>query len=194
MGVAMIPDWLSFVDVAFLGVALLFAWGGSQKGFAAQVAHILTFLIMGGFLFFAYPAIYSYLAGIFRNLDEAYLMWLLLVCLVALAFGVFVLSCKLLASLLKAQISERSDHVYGFMLGFVRGALVALFAMIFIVMLGPPRFYDTFRMKSYIGKQVCYNLVPRVQPHLNRGTLEGKVNQWKQKLLEQEQAGELETF
>jgi len=188
----MLPDWLSFVDVAFVGVALLFAWGGSQKGFAAQVAHILTFLIMGGFLFFAYPAIYGYLSGIFRNLEEAYLMWLLLVGLAVLGFGVFVLSCKMLVSLLKAQISDRSDHFYGFMLGFIRGALVALFAMIFIVMLGPPRFYDNFRMKSYVGKVVCYNLVPRVQPHLNRATLEDKVNQWKQKLLEQEEAGTLE--
>lgn len=188
----MIPEWLSFVDLTFLGVALLFAWGGSQKGFAGQVAHIVTFLISGGFLFFAYPAIYRYLSKVFRNLEEAYLMWLLLVCLVALAVGVFFLMTKMLSSVLKAQISERSDHFYGFILGFMRGALVALFAMIFIVMLGPPRFYDSFRMKSYIGKQVCYNLVPRVQPHLNRATLEAKANQWKQKLLEQEEAGVLE--
>ena len=188
----MIPEWLSFIDVAFLGAALLFAWGGFQKGFAAQIAHILTCLIMGVFLFFAYPAIYNFLSGIFRNLEEAYLMWLLLVCLAALTFGVFVLSNKMLASLLKAQISKRSDHVYGFMLGFIRGALVALFAMIFIVMLGPPRFYDSFRMKSYVGRQVCYNLVPRIQPHLNRATLEGKVKEWKLKLLEQQEAGVLE--
>ena len=188
----MTPDWLSFVDVTFFGVALLFSWGGCQKGFAGQVAHILTCLIMGGFLFFAYPAIYNYLSGIFRNLEEAYLMWLLLICLAALTFGVFVLSSKMLTSVLKAQISKRSDHIYGFMLGFVRGALVALFAMIFIVMLGPPRFYDTFRTKSYVGKQVCYKLVPRIQPHLNRATLEEKVKEWKQKLLEQQEAGVLE--
>lgn len=188
----MIPDWLSFVDVAFLGVALLFAWGGFQKGFAGQMAHILTFLIMGGFLFFAYPAIYNYLATIFRNLEEAYLMWLLLICMAALTFGVFVLSTKMLASLLKTQISDRSDHAYGFMLGCIRGALVALFAMIFIVMLGPPRFYDSFRVKSYIGKQVCYNLVPRIQPHLNRSTLESQVKEWKRQLLEQQEAGKLE--
>ena len=188
----MIPDWFSFVDIAYLGVALLFAWGGFQKGFAGQVAHIMTFLFMGGFLFFAYPAIYSYLSRVFRNLEEAYLMWLLLICLAALTFGVFVLSSKMLASVLKTQISDRSDHAYGFVLGFIRGALVALFAMIFIVMLGPPKFYDSFRVKSYIGKQVCYNLVPRIQPHLNRATLEAKVKEWKQKLLEQEDAGKLE--
>ena len=127
----MMPDWFSFVDMAFLGVALLFAWGGSQKGFAGQVAHILTSLIMAGVLFFAYPAIYSYLSRVFRNLEEAYLMWLLLIGLAALTFGVFVLCSKMLASLLKTQISDRSDHVYGFILGFIRGALVALFALIF---------------------------------------------------------------
>ena len=186
------PDWFSFVDMVFLGVALLFAWGGSQKGFAGQMAHILTCLVMGGFLFFAYPAIYSYLSRVFSNLEEAYLMWLLLIGLAALTFGVFVLSSKMLASLLKTQISDRSDHVYGFMFGFIRGALVALFAMIFIVMLGPPRFYDSFRVKSYVGQQVCYNLVPRVQPHLNRATLEEKVKGWKQKLLEQQEAGVIE--
>lgn len=188
----MIPDWFSFVDMGFLGVALLFAWGGCQKGFAGQVAHILTFLIMGGFLFFAYPAIYTYLSRIFRNLEEAYLMWLLLICLVALTFGVFVLSGKMLVSLLKTQISPRSDHIYGFMLGGIRGALVALFAMIFIVMLGPPRFYDNFRVKSYIGQQVCYKLVPRIQPHLNRAAFEEKVKEWQRKLLEQQEAGALE--
>jgi uncharacterized membrane protein required for colicin V production len=188
----MIPNWFSFVDMVFLGVALLFAWGGSQKGFAGQMAHILTGLVMGGFLFFAYPAIYSYLSRVFRNLDEAYLMWLLLIGLAVLTFGVFALSSKLLASMLKTQISDRSDHVYGFMFGFIRGVLVALFAMIFIVMLGPPRFYDSFRGKSYIGKQVCYTLVPRIQPHLNRATLEEKAKEWKRKLLEQEEAGELE--
>src|SRR5210317_1014536 len=105
----MIPEWLSFIDVAFLGAALLFAWGGFQKGFAAQIAHILTCLIMGVFLFFAYPAIYNFLSGIFRNLEEAYLMWLLLVCLAALTFGVFILTSKMLASMLKAQISKNSD-------------------------------------------------------------------------------------
>lgn len=188
----MIPYWVSFVDVAFLGVALLFAWGGFQKGFAGQVAHILTFLIMGGVLFFAYPAIYSYLSRVFRNLEEAYLMWLLLVGLAVVAVGVYVMCSKMLASLLKTQISDRSDHVYGFMLGFIRGTLAALFAMIFIVMLGPPRFYDSFRAKSYIGRQVCYNLVPRIQPHLNRATLEEKVKDWKLKLMEQEEAGVLD--
>ncbi|HSR88111.1 MAG TPA: CvpA family protein [Pontiella sp.] len=188
----MIPDWFSFVDMAFLGVALLFAWGGFQKGFAGHVAHILTGLIMGIFLFFAYPAIYSYLSGVFRNLEEAYLMWLLLVGLAVMTFGVFILSGKMLASLLKTQISDRSDRAYGFMLGFIRGALVALFAMIFIVMLGPPRFYDSFRARSYVGRQVCYTLVPRTQPHLNRATLEEKVKEWKRKLLEQEEAGVLE--
>ena len=46
------PDWLSFTDISFAVVVLLFAWGGFQKGFAGQVAHILTALIFGALLFF----------------------------------------------------------------------------------------------------------------------------------------------
>ena len=39
----MVPDWISLIDIAFAGVALLFGLGGFQKGFAEQVAHIITF-------------------------------------------------------------------------------------------------------------------------------------------------------
>lgn len=187
----MIPDWLSFVDVAFLGVALLLALGGFQKGFAGQVAHIITFVAMGLVLFFAYPAIFSYLGRLFRNLDETYMMWLILTGLAVLTIVFFTLISKLLANVLKTQISGRSDHAYGFILGFIRGALLALFAMIFLVMLGPPKFYDSFRMKSYVGKLVCYEMVPRIQPHLPKAKLE-QINKMKDALLYQEEAGVFE--
>jgi uncharacterized membrane protein required for colicin V production len=185
----MIPDWLSFVDVVFVGVALLFAWGGGQRGFAAQVAHILTFLIIGGVLFYVYPPIFNYLDGVFRNVEETYLMWLLLIVLAVLAYGIFVLISKLLARVLKAQMTERTDHVYGFFLGFIRGGLTALFAMILLVMLGSPKIYDTFRMKSQVGQLVCYEMVPRIQPHLNRSVLEEKTEMIRNRLLQREEAG-----
>ena len=188
----MLPNWLSFIDVAFVGVALLFAWGGYQKGFAEQVAHILTFVIMGIVLFFGYPALFSYFGRVFRNLPDTYLMWLLFAGLLALAIGIFVLISKLLAGLMKTQISERADAVYGFILGLTRGSLVGLFAMIFLVILGPVGIYDTVRIKSYVGKTVCYELVPRIQPHLTRAVLEEKVQGLKDKLMEQEDAGMLE--
>jgi uncharacterized membrane protein required for colicin V production len=186
------PDWLSLVDVAFVGVALLFAWGGYQKGFAGQVAHITTFVIMGGFLFFAYPVIFNYFDRVFRSLNETYLMWLILTGVLVLAILVYLVSSKLLANLLKAQISAGSDNAYGLMLGLVRGLLIGLFAMIFLVMLdGSGKMYDRFRMKSQVGKLVCYELVPRIQPRLTP-MLEDNVRKLKNKLLEREEGGVLE--
>jgi uncharacterized membrane protein required for colicin V production len=188
----MIPDWLSWIDVAFAGVALLFAWGGFQKGFAGQVAHILTFVIMGVALFFAYPAIFEYFSRIFRSVSQIYLMWLILAGLLILAIGIFLLFTKLLARMLKTQISERSDAAYGLLLGLVRGLLVALFGMIFLVMLDSSgKNYDACRSKSYVGKLVCYELVPRIQPRL-APALERNIQELKDKLMEREEAGVLE--
>ena len=161
------PEWLSFIDVAFVVVVALFAWGGFQKGFAGQVAHILTALLFGVLLFFAYPYILIWLDGVFRSLDETYIMWVLVIGLLVLSFFVFTLFSKMLASLLKTHLSERSDHVYGLILGTIRGSLTTLLFMVVIVMLGSPHIEDTFRMKSYVGRFVDRQLVPRVRPHLN---------------------------
>lgn len=186
------PDWLSLVDIGFVAVALLFAWSGLQKGFAKQIAHILTFVIMGGFLFFAYPSIFTYFERLFRNVDEIYLMWLILGAVVVLAILIFLFLCKILANLLKAQISDGSDNAYGLVLGLIRGLLVALFAMIFLVMLDSSgRVYDAFSSKSHTGTFVCRELVPRIQPRLVPA-LERNIRQIKDKLLEQEEGGKLE--
>ncbi|MEN8255322.1 MAG: CvpA family protein [Verrucomicrobiota bacterium] len=185
----MIPDWLSLIDVAYVAVALLFALGGLQRGFAGQVAHVITFLAMGAALFFAYPAIYSYLGRLFRNLNETYMMWLILAGLAVLTIIFFIYVSKLLANVLKMQISDRSDRTYGFTLGFVRGALVALFAMVFLVILGPKKFDDTFRAKSRVGKLVCYEMVPRIQPRLNKSTVGEGFDKMREALIHQEEAG-----
>ncbi len=188
----MIPSWLSLIDLVFLGVVLLFAWGGCQKGFAGQVAHVATLLIFGVTLFAAYPVLFNALDRLFRDLKETYLMWLILVGLGALTFILFLLISKLLARLLKMKFSERSDKVYGFLLGVVRGGLMALLGMIFLVMLGSPNIYENFRMKSAVGRLVCYELVPRIQPHLTRDSLGTKVQIIREKLLEQEDGGYIE--
>ena len=189
----MIPNWLSLVDVVFLVVVFLFAWGGSQKGFAEQVSHIITFLALGLLLFFAYPAIFSYLGRVFRGMEPTYLMWLLLAGVVGLCILVFSLASKLLAGMMKTQISDTADMAWGFVLGLLRGTLVALFAMVFLVMLDASgRIYDKFRMKSHAGQLVCYEMVPRIQPHLSRAVLEEKANVLRDKLLEQEEAGVIE--
>ncbi len=185
----MMPEWLSLIDVAFIAVALLFALGGLQKGFAGQVAHVITFLALGAALFFAYPAIYSYLGQLFRDLNETYMMWLILAGLVVLAIIFFIFTTKLLANVLKTQISDRSDRFYGFILGFARGTLVALFAMVFLVILGTPKFYDNFSEKSQVGQLVCYEMVPRIQPHLNKSTVGDGFDKMREALIYQEEAG-----
>lgn len=188
----MIPEWLSFVDVVVVGVALLFAWGGFKKGFAAQLAHILTFLTMGVTLFFAYPAIFAYFRRVLGNINETYLTWLILAGAVVVAVVVFILISKLLHGLLKSQISDRSDKVYGFLLGLIRGALVAAFAMVFLVTLGSSKIAETFSAKAYFGKLVCNTLAPPLQPHLTRDAFAEKTQQLLDRLLEQEEAGILE--
>ncbi|MCF7818217.1 MAG: CvpA family protein [Kiritimatiellales bacterium] len=188
----MIPQWLSLIDVAFVGVAVLFALAGYQKGFAGQVAHILTFVVLGITLFFFYPAVFSYMGRLFRSLDETYMMWLILAGLGVLAILFFKLVSKLLANVMKMQITDKADRNYGFVLGLIRGALLALFAMIFLVILGPPKFYDAFRMKSRVGKLVCYEMVPSIQPHMTRGMLEERVDKLKEALIYQKEGGKLE--
>ena len=185
----MIPAWLSFIDMAFVGVALFFAFGGYQRGFAGQVAHVAALVIMGVTLFFAYPALFRYFGRVIREANETYLMWLIMVGLAVGVFILFVVISKMLARLLKTQFSERADKIYGFSLGFLRGALVALLAMILLVMLGPSRIYDDFRMKSRMGQLVCYEMVPRIQPHFSRDSVESKVQGLKNRLLERKDGG-----
>lgn len=188
----MIPEWLSFIDVVFVAVGLLFACGGFQKGFAAQLAHILTFLALGVTLFFAYPSIFDYFRSVFCRVNETYLTWMILAGAVALSFIIFFVVSKLLQSLMKTKISERSDKAYGFLLGFFRGILIALFAMLFFVVLGSESVSETLCAKSYSGRFVCNQLAPPLQPHLTRESLGEKAQQLRDRLMEREEAGILE--
>jgi len=188
----MIPEWFSFIDAAFVLAVLLFIWGGFQKGFAAQLAPILSFLILGVLLFFAYPYVYTFLGRAFRNIDQTVLMWLLLILVTAAAVTVFVMFSKLLSNLLKAQFSENSDHVLGFLLGAVRGILTTLLVMVFLVMLGPSQLEDRFCEKSYTGRFVSKEMVMRIRPRLSRPLVQEKTKEWKDWLIGQEEAGVLE--
>ena len=184
----MLPTWLSLVDVLFLVIVLMFTWGGFQKGFAAQLAHVLTFLFGGLLLFFAYPALYAYFGRIFRRLQEAYLMWMLLALLAVVCIGLFILFSKLLAKVIKAQISDGADAGWGIVFGLFRGVLAALLMMILLVMLDRSgTSYDRMRMKSYVGKAVCYEIVPRIQPRLT-SLYENKIRDWQSELLKQDEA------
>ncbi|HEY5653680.1 MAG TPA: CvpA family protein [Pontiella sp.] len=170
------PYWLSWVDIVFAGAVLLFAWRGSQNGFAAQVAHILTFIAMGICLFFAYPFLFNYLGRVFRDVQDSYWVWLLLAGTVAVAIGVFKLMARLLAKWLEREISATADCIWGFILGLSRGALFCMIIMIFSVLMdGSHTTYESFRAKSYVGKTVCNDLIPHIQPRLSKAVLGEKV-------------------
>ena len=188
----MVPEWLSWVDVAYVVAVLLFALSGFNHGFSGQLAHIITVTMLGVVLFFAYPALFNYFNQLFHNLDETYMMWLILAGVAILTLLFFHLVSKLLANAVKTQISDQSDHAYGFMLGLLRGALVTLFSMVFLVILGPPNIYKGFNEKSYVGKFVCSEMVPRIQPHLTHAALEERVNAWRNQLLDRPEAGVIE--
>ncbi len=190
--VEVISNWLNFIDVAFVLVVLLSAWGGFQQGFARQLSHILTFLLAGILLFFAYPYIYSSLGRLFRNIDEEIIMWALMAGLVILSIFAFIFITRMISGLLKKQIAESTDHVYGMVLGMVRGTMFALLFMIFIVMLGPQHVEDTLVHRSRSGRFVCLKMVPRIRPHLSRPIIKEKTRKWQEFLLDQEEAGVLE--
>ncbi len=179
------PAWLSYIDIGFTVVVLLFAWGGFQKGFAGQVAHILAALFLGGALFFAFPAVYGYLGRVFRRIDETYIMWMLVIILVILSVLVFIGISKLLVNLLKLHITEKSDQVNGLLLGTVRGILTALLGMILLVMLGPYRIEESFRYRSYTGRFVVHELVPRIRPHVSREIWKENAEKVQQRLQEE---------
>lgn len=186
------PEWLSYIDIAFVIIVFLFAWGGSQKGFAAQLAHTLTFAIFGVLLFYAYPATTEYLSRVFRDLHETYLMWLLLAAFIVLGVLIFILMNKMLAGIIKMQLSDKADQVNGFILGLIRGLLTALLVMTLLILLGSERTYQMFSAKSYVGQVVCREFVPRIQPHVNRSVVSEKVDAVRNKMLQREEGGKLE--
>lgn len=187
----MIPDWLSWLDVCLMLAVLMFAWGGFQKGFAAQLAPLLTFIASGILLFFGYPFLFSYFGGVFRNLEETYLMWMLLITLLILGISLFILISKLLANLLQLKLTDRADKGWGLVFGFFRGLLTVMIALIILVMTDRTGgSYDRLRAKSKIGKVVCYKLVPAVQPRLT-ALYENKIEDWQEELLQREEAGDI---
>lgn len=184
------PDWLGFVDIAIVVIIFLFAWGGSQRGFAAQLAPIFTFGLMGVFLFYAYPFIFNYLLGLFRNLHETYLTWLLMAGIVVLAFLFYVLVSKLLAGALRMHLSDRADKVNGFFLGIIRGVLTLLIVMVLFVVLGSEEIYNVLSSNSTIGRVVCREAVPLVQPHVNRAVFGQKIQAVRDRLMQREDAAQ----
>ncbi len=185
----MIPDWLSLIDILYVVIICLFARNGFNKGFSGQAAYVLTAFLGGILLFFVYPALFSYFGRVFRGLEEAYLMWLLLIGLGAVSIGLFILFSKITSRVIKTQMSDSKDAGWGLVFGLLNGVLVTLIMLILIVMLDRSgKTYDLMRSKSQVGKLVSYELLPRIQPRLTT-LYENKVRDWKAQLMEREEAG-----
>lgn len=180
---------ISLIDVAFVCVVLLFAWAGCQKGFAAQVAPILTLAAFGGILFFIYPPVFDFLKGLLYTLSDTSVMWIILGLVLILAGFLFVSSNKLFARILKAKVTNGADRAWGLCLGLIRGMLVALLVLILFIMVGPRNQHEILPGKSYVGNMVYHRLVPRIQPHFEPSEVGDKIDLLRNKLLEQEDAG-----
>ena len=182
----MLPYSISLIDVIAACVVLLFAWAGCQKGFAGQVAPVLTLAVFGGVLFYAYPHIFSYFEDLFHKMSDAYVMWAILAVVGILMAGLFILFNKVFVKILKAQVTERTDSVYGFMLGLIRGVLFTLLAFVLIVMVGPRDYHEQLTERSHVGRLVCQRLVPHIQPHMTKSEVVRNIDRLRNTLLEQD--------
>jgi uncharacterized membrane protein required for colicin V production len=166
---------MSYVDAILMVVCLLFALGGFQKGFAGQIAQLTTFVCAMIGLFFFYPFLFSLARDSFTRVDDTYLMWVLLAVFLLVALIIYIGVTRLMAMAIKSQITESSDRALGMLLGMFRGIFIIVFVMMFSVMLGPVRCYEEVRGRSGIGRFVCDEMVPRVQPHMTRANFRAKL-------------------
>jgi len=183
------PGWWSWIDATVVVVVLTFVWGAAQKGFAAQISRVAALAFLSVTLFFAYPPLFKLLQGKFSSLSDAGAMWILLLLLGLLSVLLYVLLATWLAKRLKANVSPRTDHVLGGVLGGVLGIMATLLAMTFIVIFGHPKFHDLLSKKSKVGRFVCRDLVPRIQPHLTTGSVENKLDAGKEYFLQHRREG-----
>jgi len=177
---------ISLIDVIAVCMVLLFAWAGCQKGFAAQMAPVLTLAVFGGTLFYAYPHMFRYFEDLFHKMSDAYVMWGILVVLAVLMAGLFIVSSRLFAKIIRARVTSRTDRFCGFLLGLMRGVLFTLLGLVLVVMVGPRDYHEQLTEKSHVGRLVCQRLVPHIQPHLTAPEVERNIDRLRSKLLEQD--------
>lgn len=171
---------ISFDDIMMIDgviVATIFAVAvlGWYKGFSGELAHIITLTGLTAGLFFVYPHVYNFFYDLFDAASPTLLMWGLIVLLLVVAFFCFGFISRGMTHVLKAHFGEKTDKFLGFFFGIVRGFLLALIGLILAGMLGPPRMHDMLTTRSHAGRFVCYELVPVVQPHLDRINISDKI-------------------
>jgi uncharacterized membrane protein required for colicin V production len=185
------PEWFSFIDLLVIAVVLLFSLGGFQKGFAGQLAQLISFALFTVALLFAYPHLFGWVEGFFSKVSDRSLMWMLVLLFLVAGLIGYILINKLLAACLQLNMSDSSDRFLGMVLGLLRGGFIVLFLMTFSVMLGPVNIYQVLSKNGWTGRLVCYEVVPRVQPQLTRSSFDARVRAIRANLRNQEEAGDV---
>jgi membrane protein required for colicin V production len=173
---------ISLIDVAVIVLVLFFAFFGYFKGFANQIASFLALLLLGLVLYFVYPPLFNYLTDLFNSLNQTVVVWVLIILFTVLSFFFFILMNKLLVKMLKFQISETADHLYGVVLGLFRGIIIALLGLSFIVILGPEGTRGKVEKKSHIGRFTCQRIVHHIQPYLTPSVIKKGVKDLQNKM------------
>ena len=182
-GKRMMHTWLNWVDIIGFLIVLFSSMGGYQSGFAKIVAQLVSFITFVFCLFFVYPPLHEYVREVYSWLGESYLVWALLLSIVLFSYLLFSLSTRLLIHLLKRQVSERTDRIYGATLGFCRGILLLFSVLVFLAMVGPKNLRKLMKEDSHMGRFVIMKAVPYIQPYLSEETIGDEIRKLQDRLM-----------
>lgn len=168
-------DW-SVLDVVVGVLALMFGIFGLRAGFARQLATLLTFVLTMVVLYVAYPVLLEYLAGNFPEWSMAMVTGVGLAALALLSIGLFVLLKQVLASAMLANLSDGTDKGMGFVLGLLRGGVLAVLLLSVVAQLGSENIRLRMRDTSWVGRWVCERVAPMAAEYVNRERLGEQVD------------------
>lgn len=164
-------EWLNVIDLSIALIILLFTVGGYQKGFASQIAFLVTSAFAAITLFFAYPLLYNWLGDLYHRMEHVQVMWILLFVLFLLAVLLFAGINKLLAKLAESQLSSSFDQIVGGLFGFIKITLFAGVILTLAAMISPHTLAPPMSQNSKVGKWICYKVVPKVQPRFDNSSI-----------------------
>ncbi|MAI20759.1 MAG: hypothetical protein CMF28_06000 [Kiritimatiellaceae bacterium] len=163
-------EW-SVLDVGVGVLALLFGIFGLREGFARQLATLITFVLTMVALYVAYPILLEYLAGNFPEWSVGTVTGLGLLALALLSIGLFVLLKQVLASAMLANLSDGTDKGMGFVLGLLRGGVLAVLLLSVVAQLGSEGVRSRMQDGSWVGRWVCDRVAPLAAEYVNRERL-----------------------
>lgn len=179
----------SYIDAILMVICLLFALGGFQKGFTAQISQLITFIFSAIGLFVVYPFLFSLAQDSFKYVSDTYIMWILLAIFLVVGLIIHIAVSKILMMSHPSQYTERTDRAVGMLFGMFRGVFIVFFLLIFVVMLAPAQSYKIMHDKSGIGRVVCDELIPQIQPHMTPANFNEKIRRARTKLRNNKEGG-----